>query len=170
MYEWLTDLELPVMGPLLNYLLTGDYVYAGVVEQPSAVEMAHMIKRVHAAPLSALIHMKIMVSQSEMQPQQDKSRLKAHQELLAERLSYIMDYLCRQFSEDDQRAMGLDYIMLEHTLCKFNVRREQHLSTYKRNPSFNQLDCRYYSRNSNVEAENDEVEGATKLHLLSNTR
>ncbi|HEV7737388.1 MAG TPA: hypothetical protein VGO47_08485 [Chlamydiales bacterium] len=53
-HQWISKLYLPSMGKLMRYLLTTDYVYAGVVELPTAQEMAKMISYLNTGALQLL--------------------------------------------------------------------------------------------------------------------
>ncbi|KAF8511040.1 hypothetical protein JB92DRAFT_2831348 [Gautieria morchelliformis] len=54
LYNWLQAQDLPQMGMLQLYLLTGDYTYTGVAQSPTIQEMASIIYHLNKGALKGL--------------------------------------------------------------------------------------------------------------------
>lgn len=97
------------LGRLGAYLLTADYVYAGLVDMPSVSDMAYFINTIKGGALAGLQSVGLLPSD-----RFDES----HQSVLAA-LRSLNHYVLQSFTDEELDLMGYDIIMLEHALCKF---------------------------------------------------
>ncbi|RDX47476.1 hypothetical protein OH76DRAFT_1354154, partial [Lentinus brumalis] len=105
--------RLPQVGMLTAFLLAADLSYSGVVEPPSTEEVGVIIHKNHLGSLSGLVD----TGQVSGKDASQEEVVRAFQELL--------EYLQETITQEDQDLIGLDAIMVEHLLCKFQrVRRE----------------------------------------------
>ncbi|HEV7738566.1 MAG TPA: hypothetical protein VGO47_14495 [Chlamydiales bacterium] len=118
-FKWLKQLGnlLPGMGDLCNYLLTADYVYAGLVTAPTSQEMAESLRRVDAGSLKTLVHLGLVPPRK-----QDNGQLipfNQYDQYIVNTLDSLIKHMEEVFSSEERSLMGFDLIMLEHTLCKY---------------------------------------------------
>ncbi len=99
--------RLPQVGKLTALLLAGDLSYSGVVQSPSAEEVAVVIHKNGLGSLMGLVDTGQIISKDVSQ----EEVVGAFQELL--------NYLQETIAQEDQDLVGLDAIMVEHLLCKF---------------------------------------------------
>ncbi|KAF8960611.1 hypothetical protein BDZ97DRAFT_1921995 [Flammula alnicola] len=85
----------PELGNLAAYLLTADYVYAKAVCPPTKDEMGHMVQLLNKGATKALEFVGSF-------PRDEQTRAAPS---------------C--IDESEHATVGVDYIMAEHTLCKF---------------------------------------------------
>ncbi|KAH6902962.1 hypothetical protein BKA70DRAFT_1433939 [Coprinopsis sp. MPI-PUGE-AT-0042] len=102
----------PQLGPLGAMLLTGDLAYAGVCEKPTDAECAQMMVKVHRGGLEGL--RKLGLAPVLRQGAQAQDALAAVTSGLQEFSDVVRALLgCMGFEGD------VDFILLEHILCKF---------------------------------------------------
>ena len=107
--EWLTgDCEGRTrffgMGNLAGWLLASDYAYAGLVSMPEISEVGKIIFKINAGGKGGLAFLGFDVSSPEA---------------CVESLSRLWAAIQTQLSPAEIQAMGLDFVTLEHALCKF---------------------------------------------------
>ena len=102
----------PNIGPLTSYLLAADLVYAGVVERPSVQDVACIIREVDKGPIAALEGLGLVTRQTA----DSKPNLSQCQAAL----EYVYGVVCEVVPEEHRETLYVDYIMLEHSLCKFS--------------------------------------------------
>lgn len=93
------------IGPLTAYLLVADYVYAGLVSPPSAQDIAFFICSIDLGAIQALVQLRLLPSGAQVED-------------CVEAVEQIYQYLDQQMEEEVKARMPLDYILIEHTLCK----------------------------------------------------
>jgi len=118
------------MGELITYLLTVDYVYAGLVERPTLEEMAQVINKLNSRAAIGLEKLFLipMSPRTEAKVVRGKKRSPHHKQvdpgievpLIKTALQLIMDYLMKNFSAEEQAMMRLDWFIIEHSLCKYS--------------------------------------------------
>lgn len=104
------------IGKLGAYLLTADYVYAGVVEPPSLDIVSNMIRKINKGLVSAF---EILG----MAPQRTKSRHgDKHQTTVKSfetQLKAVHQVVESSIPLDAHDDIPVDYILTEHAMCKF---------------------------------------------------
>ncbi|KAF8059618.1 hypothetical protein FPV67DRAFT_1453989 [Lyophyllum atratum] len=111
------------LGPLSAYLLTCDYVYAGVVLPPTIEEMARTIRTINKGAVNGLNKLGLLYSVSwpaEAMMDVQPTRGDVEVEKVQRGLQSIYDRMDRLLRPGVKRDVGLDLIMVEHTLCKFS--------------------------------------------------
>ena len=107
------------LGPLASYLLTADFSYCSpkVVESPNLSEMASIICSVNKGAIAGLESLGFLAPR----PKKDgKKRGKAYLEKCEMALERAHDLLTNIIPAEHQKTINLDFIMTEHTLCKFS--------------------------------------------------
>lgn len=106
----------PQIGKLGAYLLTADYVYAGIVQAPSSETVSTMIKKINKGPVSAFEVLGMV-------PQRTKSQHGNKHQTIVKSLSTMLETVHRvvqsSLPEDAHHHIDVDYILTEHALCKF---------------------------------------------------
>lgn len=97
--------RVPLLGPLAQYLISTDLVYAGVVSMPSVEEIAQRIFSLKAGGLNGLKMLGYC-------PKSSSAR-----QVIAGFKQFYEDTGSR-LSIQEKEEMGWDVIMAEHTLCK----------------------------------------------------
>ncbi|KAF8953459.1 hypothetical protein BDZ97DRAFT_1767424 [Flammula alnicola] len=92
----------PELGNLAAYLLTADYVYAKAVCPPTKDEMGHMVQLLNKGATKALEFVGFI-------PRDEQTRAAPRADI---EIASCID-------ESEHATVGVDYIMAEHTLCKF---------------------------------------------------
>ena len=105
--------KFPNIGPLTSYLLTADLVYAGVVERPSIQDVAWIIREVNKGPIAALESLGLVNIRQTGTSKPDLSQCQAA-------LEYMYGVVCEVVPEECWEILHVDYITLEHSLCKFS--------------------------------------------------
>ncbi len=99
--------RLPQVGKLTAFLLAADLSYSGVVESPSAEEVGVVIHKNGLGSLMGLVETGQIISKD------------ASQEEVVGAFQNLLNYLQETIAQEDQDLVGLDAIMVEHLLCKF---------------------------------------------------
>ncbi|GJE97602.1 hypothetical protein PsYK624_138230 [Phanerochaete sordida] len=99
----------PNVGNLTAYLLTADYVAAGLVTPPTAAEMAKLICAIGAGAIGGLEKLHLL-------PSAARSHTPDNVEWA---LRTVMNFMRSALITEEQDLARLDFIMLEHALCKF---------------------------------------------------
>lgn len=112
-----TKVRFPELGPLGAYLLTVDYVYAGVVEYPTARYLGTLISKLNRAPARALQHLGFVLPKppGRMTSKQREERLSAFEVGLESTYRLMKESIPIDF----HAKAGLDLLVAEHALCKF---------------------------------------------------
>lgn len=113
--DWVQSSNMPQSGPgtLTGYLLTADLACSGVVEEPTASEIAEQVLKLGKGALSGLVTLGIALSK----------KATASKEAIAEACTdgFCDLYVAVKYAlGDDSERMGFSPIMLEHALCKFS--------------------------------------------------
>ncbi|KAJ2922527.1 hypothetical protein H1R20_g14570, partial [Candolleomyces eurysporus] len=111
----------PYLGALGGFALTCDLAYAGVCQRPTVDEMAECIVELDKGALSGLRLLGLV----EVDAEETASRGRKV-EAVKEALHSLAGQLKKTLRETEQSAVGLmvgdnaDWILLEHSLCKFS--------------------------------------------------
>ncbi|KAF6750466.1 hypothetical protein DFP72DRAFT_1072189 [Ephemerocybe angulata] len=103
----------PQLGDLGRLTLTGDLVYAGVVQEPTVVEMAQAIVELDAGAIAGLRALKFL---TRTWPATRGAKVEA----VVEALGAIQEKMTDTFTEQEMEEAGFDLLSLEHSLCKFS--------------------------------------------------
>lgn len=103
------------IGPLAGYLITADYVYAGLVEKPSVEEMGEIIWKLNKGGVKGLSKLGVYVPAEAEQGVRREGKEECKQAF-----ECIYSYLSIHLSKEKQLRMGFDVIMVEHLLCKYH--------------------------------------------------
>ncbi|KAJ2929078.1 hypothetical protein H1R20_g8011, partial [Candolleomyces eurysporus] len=113
----------PYLGPLGGFALTCDLAYAGVCQRPTVDEMAECIIELDKGALSGLQLLDLVeIDRAETRRNGAKGR---RVEAVKGALHSLAVQLKEMLSEAEQNTVGLtvgddtDWILLEHSLCKF---------------------------------------------------
>ena len=98
------------VGPLTAYLLTADYICAGLATMPSVEQMAHIIHSVNKGAVSGLRMLGLLP--------RGVQAVTGHDVSVA--TSQLWKYLESSLSDDLKEKMPWNVITLEHSLCKFS--------------------------------------------------
>ena len=99
------------IGPLIRLLVAGDLAYAGIVEKPSVEEMGSLISVVSKGAVSGLNLLGLLPDKKTKHSKYPPTQVVNAFKLLFDRLKEALDPV--EWSD-----MGLDTIVLEHSLCK----------------------------------------------------
>lgn len=103
------------IGPLAGYLITADYVYAGLVEKPSIEEMGEIIWKLNKGGAKGLSKLGIYLPAAAA-----KGVRRGGKEDCIKAFECVYSYLSTHLSQEKQKRMGFDVIMVEHLLCKYH--------------------------------------------------
>lgn len=103
------------IGTLTAYLLTADYVYAGVVVEPSMEDLAELVSKINRGAVHGLelLH---MIPERGTKANGNKKRAKVSDCLAG--LIQAKAYCEHHFTLGERKDIGFDNIELEATLCK----------------------------------------------------
>lgn len=107
----------PHLGRLAACLLTSDYVYAGVVQRPSFDDIAELVRKINKGPIAAFEFLNWLPPRAQG-PQGTKRLSDAGDISGLIKQAYELMQEC--LPKEAQEETGLDYIVTEHTLCKFS--------------------------------------------------
>lgn len=93
------------VGPLTAYLLVADYVYAGLVTQPSAADIAFFICTINRGAFQALLNLRLLPSAAKVED-------------CTAAVTHVWQYLDKHLPDDSKAQMPFDFILIEHALCK----------------------------------------------------
>ena len=112
-YQLLLQKRIKNVGELTAFLLTGDYVYAGVVEMPSVEEVGSLIWQLKRGALDGLRDIGLVA---------ENGQIAVTEEETISAFTTLYDYTQKQLDEYPGLAekMTFDPIMMEHALCKFH--------------------------------------------------
>ncbi|KAG6835212.1 hypothetical protein H0H93_003887 [Arthromyces matolae] len=99
----------PQIGKLTGYLLTCDFVYAGVVDPPSNKELAAIIGDIDRGGIAGLRCLGLLANEDDPK---DVEKVTAA-------LTKAMALTEQVFTPEQRRFMVFDNIMMENVLCKF---------------------------------------------------
>ena len=99
------------IGPLIRLLVAGDLAYAGIVEKPSVEEMGSLISVVSKGAVSGLNLLGLLPDKKTKHSKYPPTQVVNAFKLLFDRLKEALDAV-------EWNDMGLDTIVLEHSLCK----------------------------------------------------
>jgi hypothetical protein len=106
----------PELGTLAAYLLTADYVYADVVCPPTLAEMGYIIQHINKGAAQCLETIGFIPSR---RSSQSKAKTKSSVQSCVDGFSRIWSVIADCILESEHSKVGLDYIMAENVLCKF---------------------------------------------------
>lgn len=109
----------PQLGPLGSYLVAADYTYTSprLVEPPTAEEMGHLICTLNKGAVSALETLGLIP----LRRRNKKGKaLKSTAAACTKGLQIIHCLLSAHLSAAVRSEISFDYIMIEHSLCKFS--------------------------------------------------
>ena len=105
--------RLPLVGKLTAFLLAADMSYTGLVEPPTAEEVGRLIHQIGLGSRSGMVQTRLIGSE------------RASQAEVVDAFVHLVAELRERVDTVTQRRIGLDEIMVEHLLCKFQrVRRD----------------------------------------------
>ena len=96
---------------LIRLLVAGDLAYAGIVEKPSVEEMGSLISVVSKGAVSGLNLLGLLPDKKTKHSKYPPTQVVNAFKLLFDRLKEALDAV-------EWNDMGLDTIVLEHSLCK----------------------------------------------------
>ncbi|KAI0686694.1 hypothetical protein C8T65DRAFT_701054 [Cerioporus squamosus] len=112
-HELRLQARLPLVGKLTAFLLAADLSYSGVVETPTVDEVG------------AIIYKNDLGSRAGLWKTGQLSSMNASQEETVKAFREVVEHFQEVIDYDDQKLVGLDAIMVEHLLCKYQrVHRE----------------------------------------------
>lgn len=117
-YKFFTDTHpnrFSQIGSLAGYLLTADFVYAGVIAQPTLAEMGDMVYTINKGAVSGLVKLGLI----NPLPAKRGFRKGNKNDYMAA-IECVFSHLSSHLSDEKKKRMGLDLIMVEHLLCKFH--------------------------------------------------
>lgn len=103
------------IGTLAGYLLTADFVYAGVIAKPTLDEIGDMVYVINKGAVAGLVKLGLI----QTLPAKRGFR-KGNKEEYKDAIKCVYSYLSTHLSKEKKGRMGLDTIMVEHLLCKFH--------------------------------------------------
>ncbi|KAF8972601.1 hypothetical protein BDZ97DRAFT_1913105 [Flammula alnicola] len=106
----------PELGNLAAYLLTADYVYAEAVCPPTEDEMGHMVQLLNKGATNALEFMGFIPAR---RTNPSGSKVKPSVRSCVDGFHRAVTEIAGCIDESEHTTVGVDYIMAEHTLCKF---------------------------------------------------
>ncbi|KAJ6555254.1 hypothetical protein B0H10DRAFT_2446446 [Mycena sp. CBHHK59/15] len=95
-------------GPLGTHLIVSDYVDAGVVREPTPLEMGNQIAAMNAGGVAGLRDLDYFPSDNPFGP------------LVTEGFTNLYNYIDIRLSDEQKKRMHWGTVMLEHTLCKYS--------------------------------------------------
>ncbi|KAF8949810.1 hypothetical protein BDZ97DRAFT_1934993 [Flammula alnicola] len=117
----------PEIGDLTAYLLTADYVYAGVVAKPTLEEMGTIIHIINKGAVKALETVGLL---STRLTTQGGNRVTSTVEECTEAFRRSHDLVASSAPEQRRAAVGLDYIVTENTLSTlYHVTKRERIYT-----------------------------------------
>ena len=99
------------IGPLTRLLIAGDLVYAGIITPPTVDEMGSLIASVSKGALQGLIKLNLV-------PPANKGD-DMYPEKVTRAFTTLYHDLKGSLTSDEWKRMGMDVLVLEHSLCKF---------------------------------------------------
>lgn len=106
----------PQLGLLAAYLLTADLFYAGVVVEPTMEEMAVIIREMNKGAVAALERLRLIAPR----PPLKRSKGKCDKEECRLAFKFITSRIKTLLPAELHSSLVVDWIMVEHTLCKFS--------------------------------------------------
>lgn len=108
-----TKPEIPQMKGmgLTGYLFLTDLVYAGVVEEPTAIEVGHQLNSMGRGGYSCLTHFYLAPDTKRKSP--------ARTEITIQGFAQLFEDVKAALGPEDSKTIGFNPIILEHTLCKY---------------------------------------------------
>lgn len=103
------------LGPLGSYLLTVDYVYAGLVSPPEPNELANLICTLDKGPARALEYLGLVDPKSNDDDELNEDRKKAFPGAFLSAYKLVKDSIPGEYHQE----AGIDIFVVEHALCKF---------------------------------------------------
>lgn len=113
-----TPVRFPQIGPLAAYLLTVDYVYAGIVDPPTLDEISGVVRCINRGAASGLEHLGLIGPRVKNKKGQGYSMPNETECLGANRK--IQEVLASIISIEEQQRLPVDGILVEHMSCKFS--------------------------------------------------
>ncbi|KAI0039942.1 hypothetical protein FA95DRAFT_1612179 [Auriscalpium vulgare] len=108
----------PQCGELIGYLLTADYVYAGVVTMPSVDDVGWVIHDIARGGLRGLGLMGLV--EIDLTLKQFKKHDKPPVAVVQQAFGIFYDFVSSALTPAQRAHMGWDVIMAEHLLCKIS--------------------------------------------------
>ena len=115
-YQWICGKEashhsvkFTNIGPLTAYLITADYIHAGMVKMPTLDEMATLIHSIGRGALAGLRALGLLPRGVQAVTIDDVG--------LA--LDKLVNFLEEKLTEEEKKKMDFNLILVEHALCKF---------------------------------------------------
>ena len=105
------------VGLLARLLIAGDLAYAGVIPKPTIEEMGRMIALVNKGALNGLARLGLL--------NLPNKGTKLSKEEVTVAFKVVHEYLTNNLTQEEQDNMGMDPIVIEHSLCKLT--RVSHL-------------------------------------------
>ena len=105
------------VGLLARLLIAGDLAYAGVIPKPTIEEMGRMIALVNKGALTGLARLGLL--------NLPKKGTKLSKDEVTVAFKVVYEYLSNNLTQEEQDIMGIDTIVIEHSLCKLT--RVSHL-------------------------------------------
>lgn len=108
----------PQIGPLAAYLLTADYVYAGVVDPPTLDEISDVVRCINRGAASCLEHLGLIGPRVKNKRSQGYSM--PNEAECRGAIRKIHQVLTSVISIEEQQYLPVDGILVEHISCKFS--------------------------------------------------
>ena len=105
------------VGLLARLLIAGDLAYAGVIPKPTVEEMGRMIALVNKGALAGLARLGLL--------NLPKKGTKLSKDEVTVAFKVVYEYLTKNLTQEEQDNMGIDTLVIEHSLCKLT--RVSHL-------------------------------------------
>ena len=99
------------IGPLTQLLIAGDLVYAGIIAPPTVKEMGCLIASLSKGALQGLIALNLLHPA-------DKGD-DSYPDKVTDAFATLYKHLKGSLESDQWTKMGMDVLVLEHSLCKF---------------------------------------------------
>ena len=99
------------IGPLTRLLIAGDLVYAGIIAPPTVEEMGSLIASLSKGALHGLIALNLL------RPAEKGDDL--YTEKVTDAFATLYTHLEGSLESEQWKKMGMDVLVLEHSLCKF---------------------------------------------------
>lgn len=114
-YTFLQSRCFPQLGPLGAYLLSVDLVYAGVFKAPLLDEISITIRSMNKGAVAALVYLGLAKQAKTSAGHRAKLKLNACRAAIMS-----VDGTISEFMNPQMRSLAtMDFIGIEHTLCKF---------------------------------------------------
>lgn len=99
------------IGPLTRLLIAGDLVYAGIIAAPTVEEMGGLVASTSKGALQGLIELNLL------RPMEKGDG--SYPDKVIHAFTSLYHNLKESLTSEEWKRMGMDVLVLEHSLCKF---------------------------------------------------